>query len=125
MDKPADQSRNLNMWSLSKDRISLAKYRPARIDKAELAEIGGRGGAKQFMLRNPGNDKYISLGETARANIYHFFHRSRYCLLYSLFPLVTRAGTLSCDRLKNKMKGEKDNGYKRRNEKDRYQGDRR
>ena len=63
MDKPADRSRNLNMWSLSKDRISLAKYRPARIDDAELAEIGGRGGTKQFMLRNPGNDKYISLGE--------------------------------------------------------------
>ncbi len=45
------------------ERIDLAKYRPARIDEAELAEIGSRGGVKQFMLRNPANDRYITLGE--------------------------------------------------------------
>jgi putative peptide zinc metalloprotease protein len=50
-------------WSLSKERISPAKYRPLRIDEAELADISGRGGAKRFMLRNPGNDIYLSLGE--------------------------------------------------------------
>jgi len=50
-------------WGLSKERISPAKYRPLRIDEAELADISGRGGAKRFMLRNPGNDTYVRLGE--------------------------------------------------------------
>lgn len=52
-----------DIWKLAEERLNPAKYRPIRITDAELAEVTSRAGAKRFMLRNPDNDKYITLGE--------------------------------------------------------------
>ena len=54
---------SFDMWKLAEERLNLAKYRPIRITDAELAEVTSGTGAKRFMLRNPDNDKYVTLGE--------------------------------------------------------------
>lgn len=56
-------AQSFDIWKLAEERLNPAKYRPIRITDAELAEVTGRAGAKRFMLRNPDNNKYVTLGE--------------------------------------------------------------
>ncbi|HYE68367.1 MAG TPA: M50 family metallopeptidase [Anaerovoracaceae bacterium] len=58
-----DDANRTNIWGLVQERSSFANYRPLRIREAETAVIDTHGGKTIYMLHNPLNSKYISVGE--------------------------------------------------------------
>jgi len=58
-----DDTPKVDIYGLTVDHSQLGKFRPERISNAELAEVSSRTGPKQYMLRNPNENKYIPLGE--------------------------------------------------------------
>lgn len=61
--KRPEEAPAFDIWELAEERLNLAKYRPVRIAEAELADVSSEAAGKRYMLRNPNNDKYITLGE--------------------------------------------------------------
>lgn len=61
--KRREEAPAFDIWKLAEERLNLAKYRPVRIAEAELADISSEAAGKRYMLRNPNNDKYVTLGE--------------------------------------------------------------
>lgn len=61
--KRPEEAPAFDIWKLAEERLNLAKYRPVRIAEAELADISSKAAGKRYMLRNPNNDKYVTLGE--------------------------------------------------------------
>lgn len=51
-----------DIWQLTEGRLNLAKYRPAKVTDAEVAEVSTKAGEERYALRNPHNDKYIIIG---------------------------------------------------------------
>jgi len=61
--KRREEAPTFDIWELAEERLNLAKYRPVRIAEAELADISSEAAGERYMLRNPNNDQYITLGK--------------------------------------------------------------
>jgi len=58
-----EEAPSLEMWEIVAEHLNVAKYRPFRINDAEIADVTSKSGAKQYMLRNPHNNQYLMLGD--------------------------------------------------------------
>lgn len=58
-----ENNKAVNIWSLVLVRSNAANYRPQRIEGIEVAVIHTRNRGKTYMLHNPSNQKYLTLGE--------------------------------------------------------------
>lgn len=57
------EAAGINIWEIAAERLNPAKYRPVGIDNVEVADVTSDPLEKRYMLRNPGNNKYVTLGE--------------------------------------------------------------
>lgn len=59
----ASDNKGIDIWSLVQEHSNYAHYRPLQVDDIEAAAIETRNKKKSYMLHNPCNNKYISVGE--------------------------------------------------------------